>query len=81
MAEILPFPLARRRDYVRRQAAWFLKQDERAGERNLQHQLDVQRQTMRRRGVSPDAIEREIGALEGVIRAEVWRRVLAPEVG
>jgi hypothetical protein len=70
---VVPFPLARRRDLIRRQAAWFVEQSHRAAERNLARQLDVQRETMRRRGVSARTAEAEIAELEAAIRARARR--------
>jgi hypothetical protein len=78
MAEILAFPLARRRALIRKQAAWFGEQTARGAERNLGRQLEVQADALLRKGVDPDQVAREIAALEGAIRAEVWRLVLTP---
>lgn len=81
MAEVLAFPLARRRDLVRRQAEWFCGQSHRAAEANIFRQLQVQRNTLLAKGVDPVTVEREVRALESAVRAEVWRLVLTPEVG
>lgn len=79
MARVIPFPLARRSGWVRRQAAWFCDQSHAAAEKNLRAALEVQRQTMERRGVSADLIEGELEAGQSAIRAEIWRLVLTPE--
>ena len=77
-AEIIPFPLAHRRLLISRQAQWFVEQSERAAERNLSRQLQVQRETMLRRGVDPTRAEAEVRALEALIRATAWHIVSAP---
>lgn len=80
-ALVVPFTLSRRRDLIRRQASWFLEQGHRAAERNLSRQLDVQRTALLSKGIDPERVDGEVRALAAAIRAEVWRRVLAPEVG
>ncbi len=81
MAEILAFPPARRLGFVRRQAAWFVEQSHEAAEANLARQLDLQRETLLRKGVDAGRLAAEIRDLESAIRSEVWRLVLTPEVG
>ncbi len=70
--DVIPFPLARRRDYVRRQADWLAQQSEVAAERNLSRQLAQQRETLLRRGVDHASADAEVAALEKAIRAEIW---------
>lgn len=65
-----PFPLARRRDLVLRQAAWFLEQGPRGAEANLRRQLQVQRDTLLRRSVAPTTADAALRALEAAIRCE-----------
>jgi hypothetical protein len=74
-AAIIPFPLGRRRALVRKQARLFAATEHRAAERNLAHQLELQRQVMRRRGIDERSATAEVAALEGAIRAEVRRLV------
>lgn len=81
MAEVIAFPLARRRDLVRRQATWFVDQSHDAAEANLARQLERQRDILTRKGADPVRLDQEIRELESAIRAEVWRLVLTPEVG
>jgi hypothetical protein len=50
-AAILPFPIARRRAFISKQAAHAALMHPEAGVRYLQHQLDVQAEAMRRKGV------------------------------
>ena len=78
MADVVPFPLARRRDLIARQARWFSAQKHQAAERNLQVQIEVQAETMRRRGISEDRIADECRALETAIRARIGRQIIRP---
>lgn len=79
-ALVLPFPLARRCDLVDRQAQWFAAQSYQAAERNLKRQLQVQRETLLRRGVSAERADREVATLQAAIRREVSRHLFTPEV-
>ncbi len=76
MAEILPFPAVRRRDYVHRQAVRMAELSPVAAEKHLRAQLSLQAKTMARKGIAPDAIDRELGTLETAIRVLLWRVVL-----
>lgn len=78
MAEIVPFPLARRADLVRRQAALFAGLGQRAAENGLCHMLEIQRRVLLRRGIDDREADRQVLALEGAIRAHVWRLILVP---
>lgn len=75
---VIPFPLARRRVFIQRQAAAMARFSHRGAEKHLAEQLRVQRNTLTRRGVSPERIEAELRAMELAIRAELWRVVLLP---
>ncbi|MEP6968407.1 MAG: DUF6074 family protein [Pseudomonadota bacterium] len=65
--------MARRRDLVLRQAAWFAEQGARAAEVNLSRQLKIQRDVMVRRGIAVEAIELQLSRLETAIRSEATR--------
>jgi hypothetical protein len=78
---ILPFPLARRRAFVRRQAEWFVSQPRHAAEKNLRHQINVQADVLLRKGVAPEVVEREAADLERAIRQEAMRRTFSPRMG
>jgi len=73
LAEVLPFPLSRRRDLIARQARRFVEQQHAAAEANLAHQMRVQRDVLLRKGVEPSRVNAECLALERAIRAAVWR--------
>ena len=72
-AAVLPFPIARRRAFIQKQAdhATCLHPD--AAGRYLEYQLQVQRDAMRRRGVAEDLIARELKCMEAAIRLELLR--------
>ena len=78
MSEVVPFPLARRRTFVVRQAAWFAEQRHGAAESYLRRQLETQADALRRRGVHPSRIEAECRSLEAAIRGQVTRLMLTP---
>jgi hypothetical protein len=78
MAEIVPFPLARRRAYIMRQALWFANQRHKAAESYLRHQLSIQADALTRRGVAPARVKAEVTALEAAIRIQATRLMLTP---
>lgn len=73
MAEVIPFPLTNRLAFIWKQAAWFAEQSRSAAERNLERQVQVQRDALRRRGVPPEVVERECRQMEDAIRAAALR--------
>jgi hypothetical protein len=73
LAEVVPFPLVRRRDLIMRQAQWFAEQSRSAAERNLRRQVHVQRETLLRRGIPPEVVEQQCAEMEAAIRAAAWR--------
>jgi hypothetical protein len=75
---VIPFPLARRRDFVLRNAGRMADASPRTAEKLLAHPVQIQVDTMTRRGIAPDLIAREAKTLENAIRAELWRRVRRP---
>lgn len=78
MAEILPFPLARRRGFIERHARLIAGMNAEAGERHLIRQLEIQFDTLERKGIDCDVIEREVLALRSAIRNALWSAVLTP---
>lgn len=77
-AEVVPFPLARRRSFIERHARIIAGMRREAGERYLQRQLLIQFDTLERKGVDCGVIEREVQALQSAIRAALWKAVLTP---
>jgi hypothetical protein len=49
----------------------------RTAEKHLAYQLEVQAQTMARRGIPPEVIRNEIGLFERAIRAELGNVVVS----
>jgi hypothetical protein len=80
MAQVLPFPTSRRCAFIERQAQCAAALNPEACERHINRQLQVQRDTMLRKGVSAARVERELKSMEAAIRAALWRSVLTPEV-
>jgi hypothetical protein len=77
-AQILPFPIARRWAFVFKQAEHAALMHPDAGERYVLRQLKLQADTLRRKGVAEDLIQRELGCLETAIRAALWKAVNTP---
>jgi hypothetical protein len=73
VAEVIAFPLVRRRDLIMRQAQWFAEQSRSAAEKNLRRQVHVQRETLLRRGIPPETVEQQCAEMEAAIRAAAWR--------
>jgi hypothetical protein len=69
-AIIIPFPLASRRAYIAKQAEQMACMSPAAAARYLCHQLKVQADAMRRRGVPEEQIERETRNMEAAIHRE-----------
>jgi hypothetical protein len=74
MAEVIPYPLAHRVGFIRKQADWLAGQTPRGAEQNLRHQLDKQAAALRAKGVPEATIRREVGELGAAIRAAMVRR-------
>jgi hypothetical protein len=70
---VVPFPLARRRAYILKQAAWFAERPPQAAETNLQRQIQVQREAMQRRGLDPDVIAQQCREMEYAVRVAALR--------
>ena len=75
-AEIVPFPITRRRAFVAKQshhAAWMRPA---AAERHIEYQIKVQADTMRRKGVEEALIRRELRCMEAAVRASLQRLLM-----
>jgi Family of unknown function (DUF6074) len=66
---IVPFPLSRRIAFVERHADIISSLPAEGAERHLAYQLKVQHDVLKRRGVDPECIKREIASLERAILA------------
>jgi hypothetical protein len=78
-ATVYPFPLARRRSYIVKQANHAALMHPDAGVRYLQHQMDVQAEAMRRRGIEEGLIQRELSCMRRAIQAEFAGNLQQPE--
>jgi hypothetical protein len=77
-ARILAFPLARRRDLVKKLAEQILARPPKQAERHLGFELERHRRILRRRQLSERVIEAGLRAFESAVRKELWHRVFAP---
>jgi hypothetical protein len=78
-ADVVPFPQVRRLHFIAKTAARVASaQSRQAGENILAAALDKQCKALARRGVAPERIARQRAALEGALRAYIWRLVLTP---
>jgi|SRR6185437_10376924 len=75
-AEMIAFPLGRRRDFVSRLATQVASRPAEAGELHLLQQLGRQRDVLVRKGIPEKAIEQELRSLRSAIAAELWRLLL-----
>ena len=80
-AELIPFPLTRRRIFIRRAAERLANASPTTAEKLLAHALQQQADVMTRRGLESSVIAREIRSFETAIRAEVWRLMFSPRKG
>lgn len=75
-AAIVPFPIAARKDLVRRIVEQMLDRDADTAEQHLRQHLACQERTLFKKQVPPDAVLRELKSLEAAVRAGLWRYVL-----
>lgn len=75
-AQMIPFPIGRRRAFVARLAEQVASRPAAAGEAHLLQQLKRQGEVLRRKGVPTKAIEGELRALTAAVRTELWRLLL-----
>jgi hypothetical protein len=68
-ATILPFPIVRRRGFIAKQVAHASMMNPDSGLRYLQHQIEIQGDAMRRKGIDGDRIKRELRRMEVLIQA------------
>jgi hypothetical protein len=77
-AVVVPFPIARRLAFITKQVTHASLMNADAGVRYVQHQLDVQADAMRRRGIDEDLVQRELRCMASAIRAAFARRTARP---
>jgi hypothetical protein len=74
-AAIYPFPLAKRKTMIDRQARYAAELKPDAAERHIRQQLKIQGDAMRRKAIDDALIAREIACMEEAIRAVLARAV------
>jgi hypothetical protein len=77
-ARILAFPLARRRDLLKKLAEQMLARSPKDAERHLSVELERHRRILRRRQLTDRVVHAELRAFEGAVRHELWHRVFTP---
>ncbi|MET4041753.1 hypothetical protein ABIC03_003444 [Bradyrhizobium sp. RT6a] len=75
-ARIVPFPYIHRRAFIERQAMRAAELNADAGERHVRHQVQIQVDAMRRKGIGEELILREARCMETAIRTALWRTVM-----
>jgi hypothetical protein len=78
-AIVFPFPILRRHGFIRKQSSHAALMNPDSGVRYLQHQIDVQAETMRRRGINEDLIQRELHCMRRALQAEFSGNIMQPE--
>jgi Family of unknown function (DUF6074) len=69
-AAVIPFPITRRHGFVRKQAAHAASMNPDSAVRYIQHQLLIQRDAMRRRGIDENLIARELRCMATAMHTE-----------
>ena len=72
MAQVIPFPLARRVDFVWRQASYIATLGSRAGAAHLRRQVEFQRQALTAKGADPAVVDRECSQVADAILGVLW---------
>jgi hypothetical protein len=70
---VLPFPIKRRRDLIRRQSAYAASLNESAAKRHIAIQIKIQVDAMRRRGIAENLVQREAQSMRLAIRSHLRR--------
>jgi hypothetical protein len=72
-AIVLPFPIVRRPGFIHKQAAHAASMNHDSAVRYIERQLLIQRDTMRRRGIAENLIDRELYRMAMAMRSEFQR--------
>jgi hypothetical protein len=73
-SRIIPYPLTRRRRFIKKQASYIGAATPKTAERLLAHTLQVQADVMTKRGIPPEVIAAEIKSLEVALRVALSTR-------
>jgi hypothetical protein len=74
-AVVVPFPITRRHGFVAKQVAHASLMNPDSGLRYLQHQIQIQGDAMRRRGIDEDLVQRELRCMATALQAAFARNV------
>jgi hypothetical protein len=77
--KVVPFPAARRSAFIHKHAVLMAKSSQAKADAHLRQQLQIQAETMRRKGIADDVIGAELRRLEAAIKNELWTCILLPE--
>lgn len=77
-AQLLTFPLERRRALVARLAARMLARPPKEAEKHLAFELERHRRSLARKRLPIEAIDIQISEFQAAVRSELGRLVLAP---
>lgn len=70
-AKVIPFPLARRSEFVLRQANSMAMRSPVLAEKYLSQQMRLQAETLDRRGIPAEVVAREVASMERAIRSRL----------
>jgi hypothetical protein len=68
-ATVVPFPIVRRHGFIERQAEYASHMNPDGRVRYLSHQIRLQADAMRRKGISEDLVQREIRCMTTALRS------------
>ena len=77
-AQLVPFPMARRRALVQKLARQMLDRSPAAADKHLDVELRRHRAVLERRNFAPAIVTAQLKALEAAVRTELWRLVMYP---
>jgi Family of unknown function (DUF6074) len=77
--KIVPFPAARRSVFIHKHAMLMARFSQAKADAHLRQQLQIQADTMRRKGIAEEVVAGEIRRLESAIKNELWTCILTPE--
>jgi hypothetical protein len=77
-ADLIAFPIVRRRELIAKLAAQMLARPPDVAEKHLQVQVRRQGHALRRKQLPEDQVLRQMRAFEAAVRAALWRNILTP---
>ena len=77
-AEVVPFPVARRKGRIAKTAAYMAGLSQNHAEAHLREQIRRLRSNLERNGIAAPVIAGEAASYEAAVRAALWRAILSP---